>query len=295
MVSEVAEHDMASYNIPAVEPFNFRKPEEWTQWIRQFERFCVASGLSSKSEDKQVNTLVYSMGAKAEDIFQSFGLSEDDLKNYSTVKFESHFIKRQNTIFERAKFNRREQEEESVDDFIIDLYSLAEHCQYGRLHNEMVRDRIVVGIKDSKLSEKLQMDNELTLEKAISLARNSESAKQQQSTIRTDLLTESKIEQIKGSSHKRVYTGKSVISNTYKSKQPRANDANSCTRCGQTPAHAKTNCPAREAVCHKCKKKGHFKAYCRSKASVNQLSAITKDDEDAFLGAIDIVTGCSKP
>ena len=267
MVSEVAEHDMASYNIPAVEPFNFRKPKEWTQWIRRFERFRVASGLSSKSEDKQVNTLVYSMGAKAEDIFQSFGLSEDDSKNYSTVKtkFESHFIKRRNTIFERAKFNRRvQQEEESVDDFIIDLYSLAEHCQYGRLHDEMVRDRIVVGIKDFKLSEKLQMDNELTLEKAISLARNSESVKQQQSTIRTDLLTEPKIEQIKGFSHKRVYTGKSVISNTYKSKQPRATDANSCTRCGQTPAHAKTNCPAREAVCHKCKKKGHFKAYCRS-------------------------------
>ena len=128
----------------------------------------------------------------------------------------------------------------------------------------MVQDRIVVGIKDFKLLEKLKMDNELTLEKAISLARNSESVKQQQSTIRTDLLTEPKIEQIKGSSHKCVYTGKSVISNTYKSKQPRATDANSCTRCGQTPAHAKTKCPAREAVCHKCKKKGHFKAYCRS-------------------------------
>ena len=80
-----------------------------------------------------------------------------------------------------------------MDDFIIDLYSLAEHCQYGRLHNEMVWDRIVVGIKDSKLSEKLQMHNELTLEKTISLARNHESVKQQQSTIRTDLLTEPKI------------------------------------------------------------------------------------------------------
>ena len=47
MVSEVAEQDMASYNIPAVETFNFRKPEEWTQWIQQFERFRVASGLST--------------------------------------------------------------------------------------------------------------------------------------------------------------------------------------------------------------------------------------------------------
>ena len=143
------------------------------------------------------------MGAKAEDIFQSFRLLEEDSKKYSTVKakFESHYIKRQNTILERARYNRRVQQEgEFMDDFIIDLYSLAEHCQYGRLHNEMVQDRIVVGIKDSKLSEKLQMDNKLTSEKAISLARNSESVKQQQSTLRTDLLMELNIELIKGSS-----------------------------------------------------------------------------------------------
>ena len=133
---------------------------------------------------------------------------------------------------------------------MIDLYSLAEHCQYGQLHDEMVRDRIVVGIKDSKLSEKLQMDNELTLEKAISLARNSESIKQQQTTVRSDLLTEPHIEQIKGSSHKAI-TNK-LVSNTYKGKQPRGAGANSCTRCGQVPTHTKTNCPAREAVCHKC-------------------------------------------
>ena len=80
--------------IPAVESINFRKPEDQTQWIRRFKFFRVASGLSTKGEEKQVNTLVYSMGAKVEDIFQLFGLSEDELKNYDTVKtkFESHFI-----------------------------------------------------------------------------------------------------------------------------------------------------------------------------------------------------------
>ena len=211
------------------------------------------------------------------------------------AKFESHFIKRQNTIFERAKFNRRVQHKgKSVDDFIIDLYSLAEHCQYRQLHDEMVRDRIVVGIKDSKLSEKLQMDNELTLEKAISLARNSESIKQQQTTVRSDQLIEPQIEQIKGSRRRSVNADK-LVSNTYKGKEPRAAGANSCTRCGQIPTHAKTNCPAREAECHKCKKKGHFKAFCRTKASVNQLSANTHEQEDTFLGSIDIVTDSSKP
>ena len=74
------------------------------------------------------------MGAKADYIFQSFNLSEEQAKVYDTVKdkFDSHFVKRRNVIFEHAKFNRRVQQEgEPVDDFIIDLYSLAEHCDYG--------------------------------------------------------------------------------------------------------------------------------------------------------------------
>ena len=92
------------------------------------------------------------MGAKADDIFQSFNLSEEQAKVYNTVKckFDSHFVKRRNVIFERAKFNRRVQQEgEPVDDFIIDLYSLVEHFDYGQLHDQMVRDRIVIGIRDS--------------------------------------------------------------------------------------------------------------------------------------------------
>ena len=48
----------------------------------------------------------------------------------------------------------------------------------------MIRDRIVVGLSDSKLSESLQLDPELTLEKAVSKARQSEAVKQQQPLVR---------------------------------------------------------------------------------------------------------------
>ena len=83
-----------------------------------------------------MNTLVYSMGPKADDIFQSFGLS--NAKKYDVVKkkFDDHFVKRRNVIFERAEFNSRKQEDgESVESFITDVYSLGEHCGYGRLHD----------------------------------------------------------------------------------------------------------------------------------------------------------------
>ncbi len=100
---------MATYQIPPVEPFDFSKPEEWPKWIRRFERFRVASELSGE------NTLVYSMGDKSDDILQAFNLSAEDAKNYATVKGKAHFVKRRNTIYERAKFNQRTQA--AVDSF----------------------------------------------------------------------------------------------------------------------------------------------------------------------------------
>jgi hypothetical protein len=54
------------------------------------------------------------------------------------------------------------------------LYELVETCEYGMLKEEMLRDRIVVGIRDHKLSERLQMDTNLTLEKAKQAVRQKE-------------------------------------------------------------------------------------------------------------------------
>ena len=43
----------------------------------------------------------------------------------------------------------------------------------------MFRDRIVVGIRDSGLSERLQMDPDLTLDKAMKAVRQREAVKEQ--------------------------------------------------------------------------------------------------------------------
>lgn len=50
----------------------------------------------------------------------------------------------------------------------------------------MIRDRIVVGIRDAKLSEKLQLDPNLTLVKTITQVRQNEEVKKQQPLIRRE-------------------------------------------------------------------------------------------------------------
>lgn len=178
---------MATFQIAPPEKFDFSQPDEWPKWLRRFERFRVASGVSANEEENQVNMLVYSMGERADDILHTFNLSVENKKKYDPVieKFNAYFVKKRNTIFERAKFNQRIQESgKSVDSFITDLYSLVEHCSYGILQDEMVRDRIVVGLQNAKLSEKLQLDPALTLEKAVNEARQSEAVKKQQAVVR---------------------------------------------------------------------------------------------------------------
>jgi len=61
-----------------------------------------------------------------------------------------------------------------------------EHCEYGELKEEMIRDRLVVGIRDSNLSERLQIDDALTLEKAKKLVRQREAVKEQQSFLKKE-------------------------------------------------------------------------------------------------------------
>jgi hypothetical protein len=48
----------------------------------------------------------------------------------------------------------------------------------------MIRDRIVVGIKDNKLSDQMQLDPDITPKKATAMARQSESVRKKQSLVR---------------------------------------------------------------------------------------------------------------
>ena len=276
---------MAAYQIPAVQTFTF-KSEEWENWLRRFERFRQATGLASKSEETQINTLIYSMGDKAEDILQSFALSEENAKKYSVVieKFNSHFIKRCNVIYDRAKFNSRVQQEgEPVEDFIYSVHTLVQHCSYGDLHDQMVRDRIVVGIQDLSLSQKLQMEASLTLEQATKMVCESEAIKKQQKTIRDKPEYAAELDSIHQKQRNKNWH--------HKSKQPQRpphalpTKPLICTRCGQS-AHGRMQCPAKDQSCLRCHKSGHFKKMCRTKHVVREVNTEQKD----FLGAIHVDT-----
>ena len=146
---------MAQLRLQPPEPFNFRNPDDWPRWKRRFEQFRVASGLAGSDAVQQISTLLYYIGEEAEAVLTSTNITAEEREQYDTVvaKFDSFFGVRRNIIFERARFNRRHQQEgETAEQYIMELYRLAENCDYGPLKDEMIRDRLVVGIRDGALS-----------------------------------------------------------------------------------------------------------------------------------------------
>ena len=159
---------------------------------------------------------------------------------------DNYFVKKQNVIYERTKLNLRVQRpDESVHSFITNLHSLAEFCEYGNLCNKLIYDRIV-SLQDKKLSEKLQMDYELTLEKAVTCGRQTEAIKQQQSTLNSQSKTANSI---------KIINRTGFLQKCKQDYRLQQRAMISCTRCGKSPAHSKAQCPAKESTCKKCHKR----------------------------------------
>ena len=105
-----------------------------------------------------------------EDALTSAGIRSEDRKDYQKVvaTLDKFFSVRRNVIFERARFNLRSQQEgESAEEFIMALYSLAEDCDYEEWKEEMIRDRLVVGIRDAALSQQLQWGHSMARQDEI--------------------------------------------------------------------------------------------------------------------------------
>lgn len=283
----------ATFSIQPPESFDFSKPQEWSKWIRRFERFRLASNLNVSSEENQVNTLIYCMGDEADDVLRGLSLTAEQRTTYEGVRdgFQAFFIVKKNVIYERAKFNmRRQGDNETVDAFVTALYALAEHCNYGVLHDELIRDRLVVGLTDKRLSERMQLDPDLTLQRAINMARQSEEVKRQQSSLRGDSRGEASdaksVDRVHKISRKPVRT-KLLQTDSRQAKtrgfREDGRKGPTCQKCGGAPSHSKQDCPANEVKCHACGKKGHYRRVCRAPKTVHEVE---EDEHGLFLGSV---------
>ena len=275
---------MSKFRAP--DSFDFSQPAHWEEWITRWTRFRAITKLETETEEMQVSSFLYTMGPQSETVLNALRLNADDQKHYEIVlaALNAYFKPKKYVIFERARFYRRNQMTgEPVEQFIRALYELADNCDFSD-RSAQIRDRLVVGILDERLSKEMEMMDEETLteQTAVSMSRQEECVDKQSSELRAASRTEN-VHSVQGNSYAKRGNAKTPWKSSTK-LTPR----HPCRRCGNR-SHPVQQCPAKEAECFKCKNKGHFAKMCEAKMTnevkVNGTNEV-KVNEQQFLGEL---------
>ncbi|XP_045447548.1 uncharacterized protein K02A2.6-like [Melitaea cinxia] len=220
--------------------------ENFYTFKRKFLNYIEAAGLTEKSEERKMALFLNLAGDDAMDVYTT---SMECLKVKSLEKllelFEKHIKPRKNIIANSYKFfNMSQAEGETFEHYVTELKKQAKLCEFKE-EDRLVRDMIVIGIKDKGVQERLLRESDLTLDQAIQFGRAAEIGK-----IQVGALNEKK--EIDSIHKQRV--------NYRKEKK---NYRNNCGKCGKV--HEPRKCSAFGKKCVLCNKLNHFAVMCRNK------------------------------
>ena len=87
-------------------------------------------------------------------------------------------------VYERYVFHQRVQQPgEYVEDFVADLRKLAKSCAFEQLEDSLIRDRLVVGIRDDPTRCRLLQVKNLSLSDAIDACKATEATNRRLRTV----------------------------------------------------------------------------------------------------------------
>ena len=147
--------------------------EEWTRFKRQLKCFFEIYEIDDKSETIKIAYLTLLIGNEAADVFDQLGLSEEDRNCFRKIieGCEKHFNPATSIYISRMKFYQAVQiHNETFDQFVSKVRRLATVCDF-KDKEEQIRDRIVIGMKNSKMREKLIFEQEFSLHAVIEKVR----------------------------------------------------------------------------------------------------------------------------
>ena len=228
----------------------------WKQWKQVWSAYELVTRLNEQTDEYRVAAFITCIGPKALTIHNGLPFqSEDEKKNLAKILelWESYCLGKTNIIYERYRFNNRNQDTgESIDTYASNLRSLSDTCNFGTLKDEMIRDRIVCGVRDSSLRKKLLQVPELTLEKCIDMCRSAEGTSTQ----------------LEATSSQNSHAPPPPEVNFVKKPSKGADKSSfvkDCRFCGQTHEKERSKCPAFGKICSACQKENHFALKCSQK------------------------------
>ena len=219
------------------------------------------------------------MGRECFRIYQHIDISEDDREDPKKIldPLEKHFEPARNVIYERFKFNTCVQEQgETIDQYITKLKQMAATCKFEQLENELIRDRLVLEVKDSSAKARMLREPNLTLQKAIDMCRNSEIANAQWKTMNSEQDMSAVNYTRRESKFKGAKKSEGLVQRNERNKDSRKD---LFKYCGGKLKKNEKQCPAFGKTCNNCNKKHHFAKICKQRVK-KEINAIMGDAMD---------------
>ena len=220
-------------------------PERWKSWKETMKLYLDLS-MNDKNEKEQCKAILYIIGEEGRKIHSTWSFTEEEKDKVDILlkKFEDYCSPRVNVTLERYRFNTMTQQpNETIDEFFTALKKISKNCKFGDLEDELLKDRIVVGVRSQSLKERMLREQDLKLEKALNICRAEEQSK-----------TGLQVMESKGASN--------VDAFRQQGKKKHAQARNPCPKCGTM--HNVGACPAFGTTCNKCKRPNHWAKVCRS-------------------------------
>ena len=131
--------------------------DSWIEYMERMEHFFAANEITD--EGKKRSVLLSSCGSKTYKLFRNLlAPAKPGETGWTQLKetMEQHQNPKPSMIAEHFKFNKRDRKPgESIPNYMAELRKLAEHCEYNYNLKDMLRDRLVCGIQDIKIQQKL--------------------------------------------------------------------------------------------------------------------------------------------
>ena len=150
----------------------------WDFFKQQWSDYEIAIDLDKREETVRLATLRSAMGRECLQILLNLNLSQEDKKKIDKCleALENYFKPSRNVVYERYIFNTCiQQSEESVQSYVTRLRKLAASCEYGALTDELIRDRLVIGLKNQGDKVRLLREKPWIYRKPYKCARRAKS------------------------------------------------------------------------------------------------------------------------
>ena len=266
----------------------------WNDFKEDFYDYALSNGVYKLNPEIQISHLRTALGSQCKSKLRSLVVPSTEVTDEqikidiaanspsrrliaTIAAWEKVYCGVENILVNREKFYSCNQESLDIDRYIEKVSELADECEFPAVaKDQLIRDRLVLGLSSSALRDKLLQNEKTDLHSVIAFIRRASKTVRPRSAA-SDCNAPSTESVNKIRSEKRPPTRNS------NRDAPRPN--RKCKFCDLLHPMLKSKCPARDQTCSKCRKTGHFAACCDTIRKLNYIDV--NDDSDDEIDSVE--------